>query len=304
MTVKKDSGKDVMVEELGLRNGSVVFVKDLGVEINKPHNVHSQLGHVVNVQFHTSGPQIGWRTVFVIEYLGPLVLHPLVFFLLRPYIYLNSALNPLSYIPIFTTYNSTDVLPPPTSTQALLCLLITLNFVKREIETLFVHRFSASTMPFSYVFRNSAHYWILCGIYMSIFLYVPAASTAAGWWPKALLPENNSVVTYVAVAVWVFAQVSNFMTHMTLRRLRPAGSKKRAIPTGYGFDAVTCPNYSFEVLGWVAITILSGGNWSSLVFTAVGGFTMLRWAQKKERRYRKEFGGAYRKKNVMIPGIL
>lgn len=111
-------------------------------------------------------------------------------------------------------------------------------------------------------------------------------------------------VTYVAVAVWVFAQVSNFVTHMTLRGLRPEGSKKRAIPTGYGFDAVTCPNYSFEVLSWVAVTVLSGGNWSAWVFTAAGGFTMMRWAQKKERRYRKEFGSAYRKKKVMIPGVL
>lgn len=91
---------------------------------------------------------------------------------------------------------------------------------------------------------------------------------------------------------------------MTLRNLRPAGSRKRAIPRGYGFDSVTCPNYSFEVLGWVAVWILSGGNWSVGLFAVVGGISMLRWAQKKERRYRKEFGNAYKKKSVMIPGIL
>lgn len=268
-----------------------------------PHDIHSQRDRFVNLQFHFPGPQIGWRKVFVIEYLGPLVLHPLVF-LLRPYIYVNSALNPLSYIPFFTTYNGSDVLPPPTSTQALLCFLITLHFVKREIETLFVHRFSASTMPFSYVFRNSAHYWLLCGVYMSVFLYGPAASTAAGWWPKALLAEDNAAVTYAVVAVWVFAQVSNFVTHMTLRRIRPAGTRKRAIPTGYGFDAVTCPNYSFEVLGWIAVTMLAGGNWSAMLFSVVGAVTMFKWALKKEKGYRKEFGSAYRKKKVMIPGIL
>ena len=30
-----------------------------------------------------------------------------------------------------------------------------LHFVKRELETLFVHRFSHGTMPFSFVFRKS-----------------------------------------------------------------------------------------------------------------------------------------------------
>lgn len=159
-------------------------------------------------------------------------------------------------------------------------------------------------MPFSYVFRNSAHYWVLCGLYMSLFLYTPAATTAASWWPSAFLPENNPAVLYGGVALWVFAQVSNFTTHMTLRSLRPAGSTKRAIPKGYGFSAVTCPNYSFEVLSWTAVWILSGGNWSVGLFTIVGGITMLKWAQKKERRYRKEFGGAYKKKSAMIPWVL
>lgn len=292
-----------MLEELGLGDGSMVHVKDLG-----GNEYTSTPFPVMSLQLLTSnpnppGPQIGWRTVFLIEYFGPLVLHPLVFFL-RPYIYFNSKLNPFSYIPFLPTYGSTDVLPPPTSTQALLCLLITLNFAKRELETLFVHRFSTSTMPFSYVFRNSAHYWILCGVNMSIFLYVPTLSTSASLWPKTLLPDDNPAVMYGAIALWVFAQASNFKTHMTLRHLRPAGSRKRAIPTGYGFDAVTCPNYSFEFLSWIAVSILSGGNWSAWLFAAVGGYTMLRWAQKKERRYRKEFGSAYKKKSVMIPGIL
>lgn len=30
MIVKQDSGKDVMIEELGVRDGSIVYVKDLG----------------------------------------------------------------------------------------------------------------------------------------------------------------------------------------------------------------------------------------------------------------------------------
>lgn len=31
VAIKKDSGKDLMVKELGLREGSTVFVKDLGM---------------------------------------------------------------------------------------------------------------------------------------------------------------------------------------------------------------------------------------------------------------------------------
>ncbi|PWW76680.1 hypothetical protein C7212DRAFT_319546 [Tuber magnatum] len=279
VTVRRESGKDVMVEELGLRDGSAVFVKDLG-------------------------PQVAWRTVFVIEYLGPLFIHPLLLYVVRPYIYSSSPLNPLSYIPFGPSLKPDQELPPPTQTQTLLCALVVLHFLKREYETFFIHRFSG-TMPFRYIFRNSAHYWILSGLNLAYSFYTPAASPAASWWPAALNADNNSVIVYSVVSLWVFAQISNFKTHLILRNLRPANSTKRQIPKGYGFNSVTCPNYFFEVLSWVCVWVLSGGNWAASLFTLTGMAVMFLWAQKKERRYRKEFGSAYKKKrNVIVPGLL
>jgi len=55
-----------------------------------------------------------------------------------------------------------------------------------------------------------------------------------------------------------FAEYSNFLTHLNLRSLRPEGSRKRAIPYGYGFDWVSLPNYFFELLGWVAFSVMTG----------------------------------------------
>lgn len=44
---------------------------------------------------------------------------------------------------------------------------------------------------------------------------------------------------------------------MTLRGLRPPGTRTRAIPYGYGFSLVSCPNYFFEVMGWVVIAVMT-----------------------------------------------
>jgi very-long-chain enoyl-CoA reductase len=51
--------------------------------------------------------------------------------------------------------------------------MIMAHFIKREIETLFVHRFSHSTMPFFNVFKNSFHYHLLSGINLAYWVYGP-----------------------------------------------------------------------------------------------------------------------------------
>lgn len=55
-----------------------------------------------------------------------------------------------------------------------------------------------------------------------------------------------------------WAEVSNLKTHVTLRDLRPAGTKTRAIPYGYGFNKITCPNYFFEIVGWLVVCVMTG----------------------------------------------
>lgn len=92
--------------------------------------------------FKDLGPQIGYRTVFVIEYLGPLVF--VLLYAMRPaFLYgAGAASKPFD----------------PTAWLGVVCW--TAHFCKRELETVFVHRFSHPTMPLFNLFKNCAHYWI------------------------------------------------------------------------------------------------------------------------------------------------
>lgn len=58
-----------------------------------------------------------------------------------------------------------------------------------------------------------------------------------------------------------FAELSNLKTHLTLASLRPKGTKVRQVPRGYGFNTVSCGNYFFESIAWVAFTGLTL-NWA------------------------------------------
>ncbi|EPS35918.1 hypothetical protein H072_10604 [Dactylellina haptotyla CBS 200.50] len=230
------------------------------------------------------GTQIDWQTVFLIEYFGPLFIHPL-FFLFRKQIY--------SVYPPFWQWSASPLTTPPTQTQYILCGIILLHYIKRELETLFVHRFSSATMPVASLIRNTAYYWTVGGLYLGYFLYMPT---------KAETPPH---FLYTGLAIWVFAQLSNFKTHLTLRDLRRPGTKDRGIPRGYGFNLVTCPNYMFEVLGWFAVAMITGWRIPALVFWLSGSYIQHKWAGQKERRYRREFGDRYKKKRaVIIPYLL
>lgn len=212
--------------------------------------------------------------MFIIEYLGPILIHPLFYFL-RPYIYSNAPAE-------------------PSELQTLSCIMITLHFLKRELETIFVHRFSNATMPAFNIFKNSGHYWALSGFLIAYFTYSPTSPTAG---------PSNPAITYPALALYTFGELANLNTHLILRGLRSPGGTERGVPRGFGFGWVTCPNYLFETLAWTGI-LLVNRSWSTLFFIAVAVAQMGVWAKKKESRYRKELGGKYKKKAFgMLPGI-
>lgn len=247
--------RDIKIGSTSLKDGDTIQVKDLG-------------------------PQIAWRTVFIIEYLGPILIHPLIY-ALRPYLYKSSSIL--------------GGMPATSTLQQLSLIMIVLHFIKREFETVSIHRFSSSTMPAFNIFKNSAHYWLLSGLNIAYWTYSPTSPTQT----RSLGP-----IAYLGLALFVFGELANLNSHLVLRDLRPSGTTQRGIPKGLGFSLVTCPNYMFEMMAWTGIWLVNF-SLSTGLFALVAGGQMAVWAMKKERRYRKEFGDKYKRKRfAMIPGVI
>ncbi|KAK8093738.1 steroid alpha reductase family protein [Apiospora hydei] len=172
------------------------------------------------------GPQLAWRTVFLIEYFGPLLFHP-IFFGLRNYIY--PALYPYvkDFVPV-PSYNDGTL----SVSQRITFACVMLHFLKREFETAFIHKFSASTMPAFNVFRNSFFYWAVAGLLAAVEVYAPFSPAA-----KA---ENLSIDA-LGLALYCFGEFMNFRVHYYLSSLRSPGGTERQIPRGLGFELVTSP---------------------------------------------------------------
>lgn len=185
----------------------------------------------------------------------------------------------------------------PTPSQTLTLYMVMAHFLKRELESALVHRFSSATMPLRNVFKNSFHYWVLSGVLLAWFSYVPSP-------PTAFTSPTSVLSTYLGLILFILGASLNTYIHLIQRSLRPAGTTKRQIPTGPGFSLVTCPNYMFETLAWTGILLVSR-SWATGLFMSVAVIQMKLWANKKEARYRREFPSQYVPKRFgVIPFIL
>lgn len=233
----------------------------------------------INVTAKDVGRQIGWKTVYIIEYLGPMFIHAFFY---------------------YAYYDAGNV----THTQLLAFNLTLLHYLKREYETLFVHTFSSDTMPFAFLFRNSGHYWIINGVLISYAVYAPQNVNYSGIWKYVFhVADRSSEELQMYGVLMVVFELCNLYCHVLLRRLRSDGSREHRIPRGFAFELVSFPNYMFESLSWLVFALMVN-NWSAYLFLIVGTGTMMVWAKQKHAKYRKEFGDKYpAHRRAMFPYI-
>src|SRR5205085_1271346 len=125
------------------------------------------------------------------------------------------------------------------------------------------------------LFKNVGHYWIFSGLNIAYWCYAPNANAA----------KSSPLINYidiVGVLLFVYGEVSNFITHKALANLRSPGGTEKKIPKGYGFDMVTCPNYFFELIAWVGVVLVSKSS-STMLFLVFAWWQMNQWAAKKEK---------------------
>ena len=90
---------------------------------------------------------------------------------------------------------------PFTFNQKMGLAMVVGHYLKRELETLFVHRFSSETMPFTNIFKNCGHYWIIFGL-VNMYFFLHPDYTPPAWASKSTY--------YVILALFSFFEFMNF----------------------------------------------------------------------------------------------
>ncbi|KAM8822797.1 very-long-chain enoyl-CoA reductase isoform 2-T2 [Spinachia spinachia] len=239
------------------------------------------VGTTSTMYFKDLGPQLGWTVVFLAECIGPLLTY-LLFYFRVPYIY--------SHKYAFTSS------PYPVVRIAFACH--TFHYMKRLIETIFVHRFSHGTMPLRTIVRNCVYYWgfsAWLAYYINHPLYTP--------------PSYGELQVNYALVIFVMCELGNFSIHLTLNNLRGEGSRSRRFPEPttnpftWLFIFVSCPNYTYELGAWVGFSIMTQCL-PVAFYTLLGFIQMTIWAKGKHRAYSREFKDYPTLRMAIIPLIL
>ncbi|WVQ75160.1 hypothetical protein IAR50_004769 [Cryptococcus sp. DSM 104548] len=228
------------------------------------------VGEGAKLRLKDLGQQVGYRTLYLWEYAGPIVLNPLL-------LYYSQA--------IWGHYD-------PSPLQITVRNLIVVHFIKRFLESAFVHDFSRATVPLSFVFRNCAYYWGICGGLIGLTLYRPAYAQQA---LQGILLGDSRWITFWTIFE-LSAELLNLNAHIHLRTLRQPAGQPRLFPTGLGFGTAVCANYWFEILGVLALVAMTGFDIGTVIYLCIGTYFMKTWADGKYARYKREFD------NKVFPG--
>lgn len=239
------------------------------------------------------GPQISWRTVYIIEYFGALIALPLMmnFQMLR--------IDVIFWI---------------------------LHYVKRLYESIFIHSFSSETMPLSNVFKNSIYYWgaglvigyvgnkVESDTLRSLFNIQPFNFIIMGLW--IICQFGNGYCHYYLANL---RTTKIILPKIENSYLTETPQNKHINPTNFLFTLVCCPNYGFEIIGWFLFSLLSNpmiittsSNTSDVwiyfsvkfIFCMIGAIQMFEWAKGKKKRYKKLFDDKYKVNKLLIPFVV
>uniref|UniRef100_A0A3B3UQ68 Trans-2,3-enoyl-CoA reductase n=1 Tax=Poecilia latipinna TaxID=48699 RepID=A0A3B3UQ68_9TELE len=234
------------------------------------------VGTTASFYFSDMGPQLTWGTVFLAECVGPLILYLMFYFRL-----------PFIYSPKYDFTSSKHWV------VHLACMCHSFHYIKRVVETLFVHRISHGTMPLRNIFKNCGYYWCSAA-WMAYYINHPLYTT----------PHYGQ--QQVNAGLYIFLVSFGFDI---LNVLFISGSKVKKIPYPtknpftWIFWLVSCPNYTYELGSWIGFTVMTQCV-PVAFFTIVAFVQMTVWAKGKHRSYLKEFRDYPTLRSSILPFIL
>ena len=167
------------------------------------------------------------------------------------------------------------------------------HYGKRFIESLVVHKFSRDTMPVKNLFINVFYYWILFGVSCGYSIFNDS------------FKNTLNPLKFAFFFLFFVFEFLNLQCHLIQKNAKEeSNGEYKILPGVYGFQYVTCANYFWEFLSWLAFSLFAN-TLNFYVFTICGFAIMTKWALEKHSNFRKMFGDKYPlERRAIIPFVI
>jgi len=126
-----------------------------------------------------------------------------------------------------------------------LVIMCILHFLKRVVETLFLHRYSGEVAPYISI--------------MIAFAYVQMA--AARLYYQSLVPaafyEGHDNLLYVGLVLFFVGQMGNLYHHYLQTTWKRGKNLQYVVPHGGMFSLIACPHYFFEIIAFFGFSLVA-----------------------------------------------
>ena len=179
------------------------------------------------------------------------------------------------------------------------------HFLRRTLESAFVHVYSQPSISVLDTVGELAYYWTF-GAWIG-------HSCASG--ENAALLSLPPWASIAGLALFACAECMNGRMHWQLASLRSgsgaggaAAKKKRMLPAPPRcspiFSLVCCPHYFFEIMSWVGFNVAVGPTTAGLGFAMVGAAIVTQYARERHAAYALEFGAQFTAPYAIIPWVV
>ncbi|MQL74613.1 hypothetical protein Taro_006961 [Colocasia esculenta] len=166
---------------------------------------------------------------------------------------------------------------------------LAIHFLKRVLEVLYLHHFSA------YVIIDSV-------IPITISYFTNTVSIIYVQYLTQGMPEPPIDLRFPGYILFLVGISGNFYHHVLLAKLRKTGEKGYKIPTGGLFGLVICPHYLFEIIGLFGISFI-GQTLQSFAFALGSGFYLLGRSYATRKWYLSKFEDFPKEVKALIPFV-
>lgn len=172
-----------------------------------------------------------------------------------------------------------------TLVQGIVLAMPVLHFLKRSLESLFLHKYSGPIDLFS-VIVISGFYSLISGS----IAYFNGISFAA-----------FDALFVVGVVLYLVGEIGNFIHHAILVKLR-GNTNEYIIPSGGLFDQVVCAHYFFEIIAWIGVIFASRHLIALITVVGMSEYLFAR-SIKTLHWYRQRFENFPKERKALIPFV-